>query len=168
MNKEAILADLDRSTENLFAVISRFPPGHFRHKPSENEWSAAQIAEHLLKVDLSTYKALCGETIPTNRPPDQKISLLKLAMEDSTKRAAPPTVIPSSAAFVQEVILQHLKAQREKLRETVRVSDLTEACITFKHPFLGTMTKLEWVYFTIYHAERHVRQMNAMVENSIA
>ncbi len=168
MNKETILADWEQCTDKLIGVISQFTPETFNQKPSENEWSAAQVAEHLLKVDFSTNKALRGETIPTNRPPEQKIALIKGTMEDSTKRVAPERAQPSGERWEPEALVKQLKKQRELLKEVIQSSDLTEACTSFKHFALGTLTKLEWIYFNIYHAERHMKQLHRLSEKVVA
>src|SRR5215217_2650946 len=96
MTKEILLAKLEQTTQQLTEILLSFPAERFNTKPSETEWSPAQVAEHLLKVDLSTGKAISGETIPTNRPPDEKIGIIKHAMDDdSTRRMAPERVSPS-------------------------------------------------------------------------
>ena len=160
MDKEILLSELDASTKNLFESLSGFNETNFNYNPSETGWSPAQITEHLLLLEIVANKALTGETIPTNRPPDKKIALIKWAMEDETKRVAPPVVIPSNTLKNVDELVQQLKKHREKLRAIAADADLSDACMSIKHPALGTLTKLEWVYFTICHCNRHVRQMN--------
>jgi hypothetical protein len=162
MDKEKLLNDLDTSTRYFLEVISCFDIENFGYKPSDAEWSAAQITEHLLLLEAAAIKALSGETIPTNRATDEKMALIKWAMEDATKRQAPETVQPSNNGIDLQSAIENLKQQRDKLREAVSISDLTEACISIKHPALGTLTKWEWVYFTIYHMQRHLEQMKKL------
>ena len=107
-------------------------------------------------------KALKSETIPTNRPPEQKLALIKEAMESSTKRVAPGMVTPSESRHEPQEMAQQLIKQRELVKRLISGLDLTEACRVYKHPSLGTLTRLEWVYFNLYHAERHIRQMEGL------
>jgi uncharacterized damage-inducible protein DinB len=167
MNKETLLAQLEQSTERLLNTLSQFTPETFNQQRSEGEWSPSQIAEHLLKVDVTTNKALKSETVATNRPPDQKIALIRGAMEDNTKRVSPERVHPSGEHWKPDAIMEQLKKQRKIMREAIASSDMTEACTSFKHPALGTLTKLEWVWFNIYHAERHIRQMVRFLEKTM-
>lgn len=164
MTNQNLLAALEQSTKAVLQAFSSFTAENFNEKPSETEWSAAQLAEHLLKVDISTNKALASETVPTNRPPDQKIALIKGAMEDSSKRVAPERVQPSKDVHSPAVLLEKIKQQRELMKEAIIASDMTEACKAYKHPALGTLTKLEWVWFNIHHAERHLRQLQQLNE----
>lgn len=164
MTSENLLAALEQSTKAVLQAFSSFNVDNFHEKLSETEWSAAQIAEHLLKVDISANKALSSETVPTNRPPDEKIALIKGAMDDSSKRVAPERVQPSSNVHSPADLLEKIKQERELMKETIIASDMTEACNVYKHPALGMLTKLEWVWFNIHHAERHLRQLQQLNE----
>lgn len=168
MNKEVILAEWKEITDRLTALIASCPPEMFNRKPSGTSWSAAQIAAHLLKVDVSTYRALRSETVPTNRPPEEKIALIKEAMESDTKRVAPDVVKPADEWQEPQAMMKALQNQRERVEKLIGELDLTEACRMYKHPSLGTMTRLEWVYFNIYHAARHIRQMQQLQSRLMA
>ena len=167
MNKEIILAEWQQITERLTELIASFSPEAFNRKPGDNGWSAAQIAEHLWKVDQSTWHALKSETVPTNRPPEEKIPLIKNAMDSDTRRVAPELVKPADTWQEPQAIGETLQTQREQVKTLINELDLTEACRLYKHPSLGTLTRLEWVYFNIYHAERHRRQMQQLRNSAV-
>lgn len=162
MNNDVILAEWQQITDRLSDLIVTFSPEAFLLQPSPDKWSAAQQAEHLLKVDMTTYQALKSETVPTNRPPDGKVALIREAMECNTKRIAPERVQPSATALEPQAIEEQITALREKVAGLVGELDLSEACHVYKHPSLGTLTRLEWVYFNMHHAERHIRQMEEL------
>jgi hypothetical protein len=164
MTKEALLADLERSTQKLIELLLQFTPETFGNRPSEAEWSAAHVADHLAKVYFSTGKAMSGETTPTNRPPDQKIALVQQAMESDTKRVAPERVQPSNDTGERSILLQQIKKQEERLKEIIDAGDITDACVSFRHPALGTLTKMEWMAFNYYHTERHIRQLKRILQ----
>ena len=165
MTKETLLSDMEETTRQLLTVLSSFTPEQFNERPSETEWSAAQVAEHLLKADVSTGNALSGETVPTNRPPDEKLAMIQQAMnDDNAKRVAPERVHPSGEQWEAAAILEQIKKQKEVLKEAILHSDITEACTSFKHPVLGTMTKMEWMTFNMRHTERHLRQLKRLQE----
>ncbi|MBB1285890.1 DinB family protein [Flavisolibacter sp. BT320] len=164
MNNDVILAEWQQTTDRLSTLILSFSPEIFFLQSSPARWSAAQQAEHLLKVDMTTYQALKSETVPTNRPPDQKIPLIREAMESDTKRIAPERVQPSATKLEPQAIAAQIIALRQKLAGLIRELDLSEACRVYKHPSLGTLTRREWVYFNIHHAGRHIRQMEELKE----
>lgn len=169
MTKEMLLAEWDQTTQTLFATLSRFTPETFTEKPSENEWSAAQIAEHLWKLDQSTCKTLTGETEFTNsRSPDEKIAFIKERMEASVKRIASEAMQPSNETHDQTALLQKLQQQQAILKNTFLSSDGTETCLALQHPVLGLMTKMEWLAFTMYHVQRHLKQLVQLEERLTA
>jgi hypothetical protein len=61
--------------------------------------------------------------------------------------------------------VSQLQAQRADLRRAVETLDLTAACIGLPHVRIGVMTRMEWVYFTIYHTERHLKQLQRLQES---
>lgn len=162
MSNSVILAEWQQVTDRLSALVLSFSPESFLVTPVPGKWSAAQQAEHLLKVDMTTYQALKSETIPTNRPPDQKIPLIREAMEGDTKRMAPERVQPSTTQHEQQGIATQIVAMRENVAGLIGNLDLSEACRVYKHPSLGTLTRLEWIYFNMHHAERHIRQIEGL------
>ncbi len=165
MNKEILFADLDACTKKFLDILLQFDRTNFIEKRSANEWSPAQVAEHLLLLEITANKAISGETIPTNRPADEKVTLIKWAMDDNTKRVAPESVLPSNRITDPQTANEKMAQQRDILREAVTNLDLSQACMSFKHPALGTLTRWEWIYFTIYHMERHLQQIKILQGN---
>ena len=162
MNKEILLADLEQATNRLVEVLFHFTSESFMEKPANGGWSAAEITDHLLKVETTANAALRSKSVPTTRPPDSKIAFIKEKMEDETKREAPEPLRPSSELHDIFVMLGQLRRQRDELAKAIEQYDETEACIGQKHPALGTLTRMEWIYFIIYHADRHLRQLKKL------
>ena len=163
MNKDALLTDWEKNTEDLVDLLSHFTPESFNHKGSDPSWTAGQVAEHLFIMDRVTLMMLEGPAIPTNRPPDSKLPQVQGAMEDEeTKRVAPDIVQPSAGPKDPQYLADSIKKQRAQIKESILQKDLTEACTAGKHPSIGTMTRLEWVYFTIYHTRRHLAQLRRL------
>lgn len=160
MDKNTLLSELDASSQQLLQHLSFFSADDFNQKLSDLEWSAAQIAEHLLLLEMVAIKVIAGKTIPTNRPPDQKCGVIKGSMEDmGTKYKAPEVIWPSSEPKDPQTMIAQFQVQRDQLKKMIAATDITEACMSFKHTSLGTLTRLEWVYFAIYHTQRHLQQM---------
>ena len=133
MTKEMLLEEWDQTTNSLLAILSRFTPETFTEKPSDNEWSAAQIAEHLWKLDQSTAKTLTGPTEPTTgRTPDEKIAMIKERMEATAKRVASEAMQPSNEAHDQTDLLQKIQQQQQVLKDAYLSTDGTETCTSFK------------------------------------
>ena len=126
MKAEQLATELNASTLELIECLSRFTPETADQKQNEEEWSAAEVGEHLLIVETIANRVLRGDTIVTSRPPDEKMGLIERAMVDlNTKRIAPDSVLPSGKAGNLQTILKGLQKQRELLLEVIESEDLT-------------------------------------------
>jgi len=165
MMKEQLLCELDASTEILIKTLSCIDSENVNRQPAAGGWSAVQVAEHLLILETIANKVVRGETIKSTRASDEKIPLIIGAMMDTdTKRVAPDVVLPSQEPGDLQAIVRGLQKQRELLKEAIISTDLSEACISLKHPALGTLTRLEWIWFTIHHTRRHIIQIEQLLK----
>ncbi|HVG11852.1 MAG TPA: DinB family protein [Flavisolibacter sp.] len=165
MTAEQLATELNASTSELIESLSRFTPEAATQKVSAEEWSAAEVGEHLLILETIANRVLRGDTIESNRPPDEKMALIERAMLDlDTKRKAPDAVLPSARHGNLSEIIAGLQKQRRLLIEIIETADLNRACIAFKHPGLGTLTMMEWIRFTSLHSRRHVTQLERIFQ----
>lgn len=79
MNKVLSIA-LRTSTDDLLKPLSRFNYPAFSSKPSGGGWTAGEIVEHLLLLDIRVNTILSGKTISTESDPHQKVD----AFQDKT------------------------------------------------------------------------------------
>lgn len=158
MEKATLLQQLDETTVQLQEALSGLSPEAFNNP--RNGWSPAQVLEHLLILDGIALKAMTLPAIPTNRPHDEKLPMIRTVMDDrTTKRSAPEIVMPSHEKKDFRQLMEAFRMERNALKKAVEASELSEACTAFKHPGMGTLTKLEWIVFTIHHTQRHTAQV---------
>ena len=43
--------------------------------------------------------------------------------------------------------------------EGIRLLDLSATCLDFEMPGIGALTRLEWLWFYVWHTQRHLRQV---------
>jgi len=160
MNKAQVRSDLKQNTRELLQSISDFPEAHFNSRPTEGQWTAGQVAEHLIKVETSTIKLFVGSTEPSNRNPGLKITNIKERLLDfNSKMKAFGPIIPDDSPKEKTAVLDRLQDLRQRLTGMIEIEDLTVLVNGFEHPLFGTLTRLEWIYFNIYHSRRHNRQI---------
>jgi uncharacterized damage-inducible protein DinB len=158
IDKQEVLVEVDDSTSNLLQTISDCSEENFNRNPCENCWSQAQVAEHILLLETKVNKALY-EADATERNADLKVGLLKKAMASFERKfTAPEFIQPTDLQKNKQELADALLKQRHILRNIIHTTDLTETP-TYKHPQIGDMTRLEWIYFIITHSDRHVQQM---------
>jgi uncharacterized damage-inducible protein DinB len=156
----SLQSNLTAVTEKLIKQLQLFTPENFTQKPQEQAWSAAEVAEHLFITNKNISKVLRAEGASPNRASDQKVANFKEALLNrATKLEAPETVKPTGTIQSQQELIAGLKEQSQLLNQIVEEKDLNELCTVYPHPRLGRLTRLEWLYFIIYHMERHCQQL---------
>jgi hypothetical protein len=158
MESKEILKDLDDTASELLQIIQSFDQEQFNTIPFEGSWAAGQTAEHLLKSNIS--KLLYGNVNETDRQPDEKIQEIKdIFLNFDVKMTAPHFNTPSVKSQDKEEILASFTDAYKETRKAAAALDLSETCLDFELPGLGRLTRLEWIYFMIFHIQRHIHQL---------
>lgn len=162
MSKE-ILTELKNTTDDLLRILDILSPNELNRIPFEGSWTAGQVGDHLLK-SYGVVETLNGEVKSTNRAPDQKVAGIKAAfLNFNNKMQSPDFIIPTNDVINKEALLNALKHQISLLVSCAKTQDLSLTCLSFSIPELGNMTRLEWIYFVMYHTQRHNRQLKNIV-----
>jgi DinB superfamily len=155
--KKEILRELEGATKDLFQFISSFTQEEINKVPFEGSWTAGQVAEHLFRSDSSILAALYGTAKPAERQPDLHQEELKAVfLNFDIKQSGPEEIRPTGAWHEKEALLHSLEGTRARIFEAVSILDLSVLCI---HPALGELTRMEFIYFVIYHTQRHIHQL---------
>ncbi len=48
---------------------------------------------------------------------------------------------------------------KAKITEAIKTLDLSATCTVFELPGFGEFTRSEWIWFAIYHTQRHTHQL---------
>lgn len=160
MKKSEVRNDLKKSTRSLLRIISNFPVAHFHSQPEEGGRSVSQIADHLIKTETSILRLLTGSTNPSDRRAERKVAEIKSRLLDfDSKMKAFGPIVPDDKPKDKAVVVEALQDIRQRLTSLIEVEDLTRLVTGFKHPIFGAMTRLEWIYFAIFHSKRHAHQI---------
>jgi hypothetical protein len=155
-----IINDINQSTEDLIDVLSNFPLDKFNEKIGPDTWSAGDIAEHLIILENLVNQIIKGKTKPADRNPEQKIELIKSTFLNFDKKLCAGKPIAPTNRFKDKVdIIKKIKDCRQNLIETMKNCDPTLMCLDFAHQIFGELSRIEWVYYNIYHSERHFIQI---------
>ncbi|MGH9962763.1 MAG: DinB family protein [Pyrinomonadaceae bacterium] len=160
------LRRLDSIHSRLLDTISPIGDPLFSRKPTDQEWSIAQIVHHLCLVEERVIKELETELAG----PSRRIGLLRKLVPTSivasrlVRVKAPRSVMPLSRPTRIEVIANY-EAARSKLKE------LCSNCgrnrlkqVVFKHPFLGEIDGTATISFLGYHELRHYKQSREVIK----
>lgn len=159
--KTQALSDLQKASADLQNLVSAFKPGQFNIVPFEGSWTAGQVAEHILKSYRGVLEVISDEAGPTDRKPDEKIGAIKdLFLDFDIKMSSPDFVLPSAPPHNQQSLLQESKDLTAQMATAIISQDLSSTYNAFELPGFGKFTRLEWIYFLVYHLQRHNRQLN--------
>jgi hypothetical protein len=160
-----ILIEMTETTNNLLQTISSFPAEKFNTIPFEGSWTAAQVSDHILKSVSGVLELLFSNTKPTTRQPDEKVEAIKsMFLDFTTKMKSPEFVLPENSPIEKEKILNAWANTKTKLIDAIKTLDLPATCTVFELPGFGEFTRAEWIWFAIYHTQRHTRQLKNIYE----
>lgn len=148
---------LDETIASLMKIIRSFNGKDINTVPFKGSWTAAQVADHITKSNLSIAKALALEGKPVDRRPNERASELKDTFLDfSTKMQAPGFILPDQDIYQKDTLINTLELSVNRIKEAISKTNLAES---IAHPAFGEITKLELLYFVEYHTQRHIHQL---------
>lgn len=160
MTKEQIKKDLKQSTKEILALLDRVPEHEFNASPKNGGWTIGQVTEHLIKVETSAVRLFSGSAEATDRDPEKKIRTIRERFLDfETKMKAFGPIVPTMEKKDKRRAMEKIQDIRQKLASFIEIQDMTDLVTGFAHPLFGPLTKVEWIYFNIYHSQRHANQI---------
>lgn len=159
-SKATIISTLESTFSELDKAIKRFDENTFNQRPAKGGWTPAQVAQHLALAGTGIDNVLLGETRATEGTPDKQVASIKeVFLNFDLKMTSPDFIEPADEVYDQKALLAQLKNVGDTLVTLVKDLDLSPTCLAFEVPVWGYMTRLEIIYFVIYHTQRHTRQL---------
>lgn len=153
-----IISLYKETVNSLLAAVGSFSRDTFNQVPFEESWTAAQVLVHITRSNLSVAEILSWQGEPARRPPDERIKELgDIFLDFTTKLKSPDFILPEPGIYEKEMLVQNLQHSITRIYDESAKTDLSEAV---KHPIFGNITRLELLYFAVYHTRRHINQLN--------
>jgi hypothetical protein len=153
-----LLTELRSTKAELEKAISSISKDKFNTIPFEGSWTAAQVTEHI--QNAIGRGVLYGATKPTDRKPDEKVAQTgNLFLNMDIKMQSPDFIYPSDKKYNKAEVLAAVNETFLKLIEAAESLDLSLTCLAFEIPGFGTFTRLEFVWFYVFHTQRHIIQL---------
>jgi hypothetical protein len=166
-SREELSAALRNNHEQFVATI-RSIPAKDQQTALPGKWSPAQIAHHLLlsirPVALAfglpavVLRLLFGKANRPSRTYDELVARYQRKLAEGGRATRP--FVPSAAVQVAATRAAISNNIDQLARRVNRFSESELDQLLLPHPLLGKLTLREMVYFTIYHAHHHERQIN--------
>ncbi|WP_276167362.1 DinB family protein [Zobellia alginiliquefaciens] len=166
-SREDTVKEFQKVTSNMLKVLVPLSETQLNYRIKQR-WSAGQIGEHIFK-SYASVQTLNGNTKKTVRPIDQKLEPIKiLFLDTSIKMDSPKAILPSEERIVKKDLIKGLEERIEQIKEVIVNSDLSVTCMDYAIPEYGEFTRFEWIWFNIYHTQRHLHQLeNIIVLNNL-
>ncbi|MBO9675328.1 MAG: DinB family protein [Sphingobacteriaceae bacterium] len=163
---EKIVNETNEVLSTLENTLSKFDTAQINTVPFKGSWTAGQLAEHLILANSGFLQVINGSVGETDRPADLMLGQIKKDLLDAdAKYNSPKEIYPENKTYNQVKLLQNLKQIREGISNAVTSLDLTRTCVSYELPVYGFLTRLEAIYFVIYHTQRHVHQLKNIYNN---
>ncbi len=148
---------LDKTSAELIGTISSYSEEEINTLPIKDSWTAAQVADHLIKSNNSIGKALGIHFLQTRPDADaRKDELREQLLDFSVKYKSADFILPDKNYYEQKGLIENLSRSFKQLYEKSSHTDFSEV---INHHSFGNITKLELIYFVWYHSQRHLRQL---------
>ncbi|RZL48810.1 MAG: DinB family protein [Pedobacter sp.] len=161
INKDEIAADFNQAFAELDKAIKLFTDKDFNVIPFADSWTAGQVAEHILLSNDGFGEVLNDKVEDATRAVDHlKIQLKEILLNFENKMKSPEFILPALKDYDKQVQLTKSSKIKNAMLKSINDLDLSKMCVSFPLPGLGFLTRLEAIYFVIYHTERHAHQLN--------
>lgn len=168
----------DDVRRRLFARVGDLSAEQQGARSAAGGWSVAEIVEHLAIIERSLtqllrmmlHKIEAGSDGAPHADANLPRAFTPFSLDDFIERArgkkfeAPESMRPSGRLSIADSIarLRESHAALEELRPRLEATDLTAA--QYPHPAFGPLNVSQWLAFIGLHEERHVRQIERLLE----
>ncbi|MDQ2938741.1 MAG: DinB family protein [Acidobacteriota bacterium] len=159
------LQRLDSVHQKLIDTISPLNAELFSQRPSSNQWSVAEIVQHLCLVETRVLKDLEDAM---SRPP-QRVAFFRRLIPTAIVsirliRVKSPRAVRPLDAPAKDVAIENFNRARNAFK-TLCATHSTDRFrhVVFKHPFLGDIDGVATISFVGYHERRHYKQIREVL-----
>jgi hypothetical protein len=161
---QQVAADVEATLAAFIKTTLAIDPDNFNRVPVEGSWTTAQVAEHIRLSITGTIAIFNAPVTATYRDPGQYINAVKdIFLDFDARYPSAAAIVPADKSYSKEALKNELIAIFEELQQNIQTKDLTETCLAAEIPGIGHLTRLEWAYLAVYHAQRHDHQVKNIV-----
>jgi hypothetical protein len=158
-----VAAQIESIKEKLVLAITSIKLDKINHIPFEGSWTAGQVGEHINLSVSGMIDILSAPAKETEREPDQYVKNIRdMFLNFNLKFQAAQNITPTAKHHDKETLINTLNHTFQTFIDIIQAEDLTGTFPGALFPGIGPLTRLEWVYLTIYHTQRHIHQLKGM------
>ena len=159
---------LGATRASLLELVAEVPADRFAERPAPDRWSAAELLEHLARVETSCARVIAKRVAEARErgvgAETEESSVLgaldALPLLDRTKRLEAPELVAPAGGFTREQALAAISTSRaDLLRAITEAEGVALGAVRYTHIRLGELDLYQWILFVGKHEERHSRQL---------
>jgi hypothetical protein len=169
----AVIEYADRARAELLAAIDAIPEPLREARPTLEKWSAAEILEHLARVERGIAKlvALKVSELQAKASPAREsdtivpIDVAKFSAivdRGASYMDAPERTQPQGELSAESARRALIETRGILLHQLHAADGLALSSVVHPHPLLGPLDVYEWVYFVGGHELRHAAQVREL------
>jgi len=163
----------DATRVALLDAAATVPVDRFAARPGPERWSAAELLEHLARVESGCARVIAKRAagareagIGQERDESSMLGALDgRGVTDRRRKLTAPEIVAPTGGFSRERSLDALAASRAEFKRAVADADglaLTE--VRHTHVVLGEIDLYQWILFVAQHEQRHLPQLEEIAE----
>ena len=160
-----VLNRLDSVHQKLSTTVAAIDPNLFPKRPAENEWSVAEVIQHLCLVEART---LSGLELALHAPPTTVSPLKKLIppiVSVRFPRVKAPKAVEPLNSLPKEESLNSYNDVRAQLRQFCIEHGRKQLNQTsLRHPFFGDIDGVTAISMVAFHEQRHYKQIREILK----
>jgi len=158
----------DAARAALLEVAATIPPERFAERPEAERWSAAELLEHLARVEAGCARVIAKRAAGARQSgiaaEGEESSMLGALdgrhVTDRTRRLVAPGIVAPAGGITREAALDALARSRADFMRAVGEADgLALGEIRHTHVVLGEIDLYQWILFVGQHERRHLPQL---------
>lgn len=167
----------DAARAALLDVAATIPAERFTERPERERWSAAELLEHLARVETGCARVIAKRATAARQAgiaaEGEESSMLgaldgRRVTERSRKLVAPEIVAPAGG-LSREAAFDALEKSRAEFLRAIREADgLALGEIRHTHVVLGELDLYQWMLFVGQHERRHLAQLEEIAAHVCA
>ncbi len=153
---------LEQTRDAIVADTKNLTPAQWNFKAAPDKWSVALTLEHIALAEDDLFQLVTDKVMKSPAgAPDRDIAkmdamVIAMVPDRSTKRQAPPELVPNGRWTPAETLDHFLKSRARTIEFMRATPDLRQHVMDSP---LGPMDAYEWLLFIAAHSERHTKQI---------
>ena len=158
----------DATRAALIDAAAAVPADRFTERPELERWSAAELLEHLSRVESGCARVIAkraaGARVSGVAAEHADSSMLGAldgrGVTDRSRKLTAPDIVAPAGGFTREGSLDAIAKSRAEFKRAIADADglaLTE--VRHTHVVLGEIDLYQWILFVAQHERRHLAQL---------